>query len=282
MSAEPNQKKLPSLDGWRAICIFAVLAAHANLHDRLPACLVNGFTQPFMDGNLGVRVFFIISGFLITYLLLGEHEKNGRIDLGGFYARRALRILPVCAAYLAVVGLFQLFTAFHQPLISWLAALTFTVNFLPRGHMTGHLWSLSVEEQFYLLWPLALIWLLRRKNPRYFAMALLAPVLLAFIFSFVAEEKAYPAILRSCFNNYSSILNFDSIAIGCGAAILLKWHRPWLESRLAGGAKYALIGAGILLVWSPNCNDLLHLGQVNFFMRIETKVLLPGSRGGRG
>ena len=114
---------------------------------RLSAC-----SQFIFDGNLGVRFFFVISGFLITYLLIREQERNDTVSLKSFYTRRALRILPVYTVYLVVVAALQLTTQLHQALVTWIGDLTFTTNFLRRGIISAHLWSLSVEEQFYLIW----------------------------------------------------------------------------------------------------------------------------------
>src|ERR1035438_4213326 len=95
LTPAPVSRKLPSLDGWRAVSIGLVLLAHSSLTRGFPARF-HGVSEVFMLGGLGVRFFFVISGFLITWLLLQEHRRNGRIDLKFFYARRALRILPVC------------------------------------------------------------------------------------------------------------------------------------------------------------------------------------------
>jgi peptidoglycan/LPS O-acetylase OafA/YrhL len=103
-------------------------------------------------GSFGVRIFFVISGFLITGLLLNERERTGTISLPDFYVRRAYRILP--AAYVFMLAMI----AAHWHALSWssiFAALTYSSNYLhEKNWVLGHLWSLSVEEQFYLLWPL--------------------------------------------------------------------------------------------------------------------------------
>ena len=146
-----KNKKLPSLDGWRAVSISLLLLGHSVFTPGFPS-----FAKAFNSqgtGILGVRFFFVISGFLITWLLVGEREKTGSINLNHFYARRVLRIFPVNYVHLAVLGLL---TAFRQPASAWLANFTYTTNFFPTGFPTSHLWSLAVEEQFYLLWPFLL------------------------------------------------------------------------------------------------------------------------------
>lgn len=153
--------RIPSLDGLRGISIALVLAGHLSGTRNL----LGGGRLPDVHtlGDLGVRVFFVISGFLITGLLLDEIDRRGRISVARFYARRALRIFPAAYLYMAVVlglgaaGILRLAPddAVH--------ALTYTVNYHHmRSWYVSHLWSLGVEEQFYLGWPLVLALLGRR------------------------------------------------------------------------------------------------------------------------
>ena len=284
-------KKLPSLDGWRAVSILMVLGRHSSEMKEFPGALGNPLFIPCFDGNLGVRFFFIISGFLITHLLLREQESTGGISLTAFYARRALRILPVYYAFLAAVGLMQCFTHFHQPLITWLGSLTFTVNYLPHGHITGHLWSLCVEEQFYLIWPPVLVWLLAHKRTRHFLSVLAVPVVVSLVCQVVAVTKSYPEILQPVFYNQSSLLNFDSLAVGCGAAFLLTWHGTALAGALAGGRKYGFSTLGLALILAPEYAPLLPwpalhfatavfgnlLQALGFALLLLTSILFPGN-----
>jgi peptidoglycan/LPS O-acetylase OafA/YrhL len=113
-------------------------------------------------GHLGVRVFFVISGFLITGLLLRELEATSQIALGKFYFRRVLRIFPRLLLLPAPrFGRAGVWVGQSDPL----SAATYTVNYLPQASWyIGHAWSLSVEEQFYLLWPAVLVALGRRRG----------------------------------------------------------------------------------------------------------------------
>src|SRR5262249_46308960 len=130
---------LPSLDGLRAFSIFLVLLGHL--------VGTRGFLQLNSQigdySHLGVMVFFVLSGFLITRLMLLEYKKKGRISLKRFYARRALRLLPASYAYIACVCLLSLLGISHLRSTDIWHALTYTVNFLPqRAKLIGHLWSL--------------------------------------------------------------------------------------------------------------------------------------------
>ncbi len=147
---------LPTLDGWRAIAIALVLFTHV----RLPG---GALQQISPYGAMGVHLFFAISGFLITNRLLED-----RSGLRAFYVRRAFRILPAAFLYLAV--LFALgFVGGWIPLNAgqlWASAFFYRNYYvLPadQGWYTGHYWSLSVEEHFYLLWPALLLWLGTRR-----------------------------------------------------------------------------------------------------------------------
>ncbi len=108
-------------------------------------------------GNVGVRTFFVISGFLITTLLLGEAAKTGTVRLRGFYWRRTLRILPANYVLIAVVAALAALGLVQLPRADLLHALTYTQNYTEPQWILDHLWSLSVEEQFYLLWPSLLV-----------------------------------------------------------------------------------------------------------------------------
>jgi len=136
--------RIPSLDGLRAISISLVVVGHwAEL--RYHSDVAGAFA------NLGVRIFFVISGYLITTLLLKEHSRTATIGLQEFYVRRAYRILPAAFVFMAVVF------AMYWRELRWYhmaAAALYVANFdFAHPWFLGHLWSLSVEEQFYFLWP---------------------------------------------------------------------------------------------------------------------------------
>lgn len=146
----------PSLDGIRALAVLAVVSFHCG--------------APWAGGGyLGVDVFFVLSGYLITSLLLAEH-RTGAIHVGRFYARRALRLYPtlliVTAAYLAVAPVFWptdrrwLVAAYADSYV-----MDYAMAFRHASKPIGHTWSLGVEEKFYLLWPLLVPLLLRTRRP---------------------------------------------------------------------------------------------------------------------
>ncbi len=170
----------PDLEGLRGVAILLVLLCHV----RIPGAEA---------GFVGVDVFFVLSGFLITGLLVDEHERTGRIGLGAFYARRARRILPAAVLVLATTLLAARFVvspldlrriaddglAASLSLANMRFALDATDYFGPvDASPMLHFWSLAVEEQFYLLWPILLLTVARNEPPR-LAMAALATAVLA-------------------------------------------------------------------------------------------------------
>ncbi len=148
--------RIHSLQGVRAVCISMVLLAHVAGTRNFPGSRV---LEAY--GNPGVRIFLILSGYLITSQLIKEREKTGGISLRRFYARRAYRIFPAAYAFM-VIAIATHWWGLSRANI--LTALTYTLNYYPRGnHVLGHLWSLGVEEQFYLIWPLCLLLFFRRR-----------------------------------------------------------------------------------------------------------------------
>jgi peptidoglycan/LPS O-acetylase OafA/YrhL len=207
-----NKSRIPSLDGLRAISICFVLLGHLAGTRGFPAALWF-FTR---YAEFGVRIFFVISGFLITQLLLQEHQRTGTIRLRSFYARRAYRILPAAYAYMAVV--IVLASSMLNPR-EIAAAIFYLSNYTHPTWVLGHLWSLSVEEQFYLLWPFAMAFAFRKRGVTALAVVCVCPFIrIAFYFS----------PLRSSFDTYFPAVA-DALATGCVLAI----YRPRLE-RFAG------------------------------------------------
>lgn len=169
------QTHLPGLDGLRALAVLMVIVGHAARFPGFPAAAKALLVVNF--AHLGVNVFFVLSGFLITTLLLGERARTGRLSLRDFYARRTIRIFPAAYAYMAAVALCAWAGWVQLRPGDLLHALTYTTNYHhERGWALGHLWSLAVEEQFYLLWPLAFLLAGRRALPVALLVLAAAPV----------------------------------------------------------------------------------------------------------
>jgi peptidoglycan/LPS O-acetylase OafA/YrhL len=205
---------IPSLDGLRGIAILLVCVCH------LPATTGMSFSDHWRTvvtyGDLGVDVFFVISAFLITHLLLVEQQKQGRISLPRFYVRRILRIVPAYSLLLVVGGLLVLADLLHMDETAWVAALTFNVDLLPNPakYFVGHLWSLGVEQKFYLLWPPALL-IAGRGRAIY---VLLGCVVVAPVVRFIGWEY-----FQDQFNcNLAFFARMDTLAVGCLLAYFVR------------------------------------------------------------
>jgi peptidoglycan/LPS O-acetylase OafA/YrhL len=234
----------PSLDGLRAISVIAVILYHAGF----------GWMR---GGFLGVEVFFVVSGYLITSLLVEEQDRNGGIQLKQFWLRRARRLLPALVAMLVAVGVWValLGTAQQQSdlqrdylpgifyVANWgqiVAGAQYFGNFSPFRH----LWSLAVEEQWYALWPLAFVWLMRTNRRRVDTGRLV--LLTAAIMMALTWWLAGPQALTSDRVNLlylSTLTRSSGLLLGAGAAFL--WQ-PWRARRPASaGAGTVLSVAGL-------------------------------------
>jgi peptidoglycan/LPS O-acetylase OafA/YrhL len=226
-------ERLTGLDGLRAISILLVLAGHGAWTAGAPHWVL-----PLRDcGLAGVEIFFVISGFIITHLLLRERRRHGEIDLPAFWTRRALRIVPpllVASAAIAVAaqsGLLQWWWS------SFFGALTLTKDtpLLGGDWFFGHTWSLALEEQFYLLWPLLLVWVLdARRLIQGLCVLLLASPLLA----------VSPAWLPSL-QNLLPYLPY--LGAGCLLALLTAHAPDWLAAQARRRGVMALAIAVIML-----------------------------------
>jgi peptidoglycan/LPS O-acetylase OafA/YrhL len=231
-----RQRDIPSLDGLRAFSILLVILSHSAWYfpSWVEACLP--FRTIVGNGRHGVAVFFVISGYLITTLLMREREKTGTISLPRFYFRRIFRIFPPFYVLIAVMAILWIAGIVPEHLPSFLAAATYTWTYYPfaHGYEIAHTWSLSIEEQFYLFWPLALLlWHQASKSIR-----LALGLILVMPFLRVAVYFAFPSLRGH--ESYMLQEWTDSMMVGCLLALIKskprwqQWHRRWLNSWTAG------------------------------------------------
>jgi peptidoglycan/LPS O-acetylase OafA/YrhL len=164
--AWPPSGRIPYLDGLRAYSIGTVVLGHsARFIPWLYAPAAAPLNWIFTNGRFGVRVFFVLSGFLITTLLLNEMDSTGKISISGFYERRVARIFPAFYTYLLTVLVLGLLGYAEIHAKAMVTAATYTWNYgslwgaptAGNEELLGHLWTVSLEEQFYLFWPACLI-----------------------------------------------------------------------------------------------------------------------------
>jgi peptidoglycan/LPS O-acetylase OafA/YrhL len=232
----------PSLDGIRAFSVIAVMLYHANI-----AWLPGGF--------LGVEVFFVVSGFLITSLLIEERESTRRIDLKQFWIRRARRLLPALVVMLAATAVCVAFYAtdsapdFRRDVLPSLGYFSnwwqifavdtpyFAASSLP---VLRHLWSLAVEEQWYLIWPLLFVFVFGAKwmRPKISGALLLlcsGAIMFATALRFVQDDET-----RTNFLYLSTLTRSSGLLLG--AAVAMLW-RPWRKNSLPSWWKSSLADA---------------------------------------
>jgi peptidoglycan/LPS O-acetylase OafA/YrhL len=211
--------RIPTLDGWRGIAILLVIVAHVQVF--LLGHTFQGYAW-LNFGQHGVSIFFVLSGYLITTLLLEEDK----IDLKRFYLRRFFRLMPCAWAYLAFVGI--LASVRHVHIIgsdTW-SCLFFFRNYYPAVEtqsnlLTTHFWSLSLEEQFYLTWPPLLVFVGRKWGLRAVAGSAVGCAVFRLIY--------WNSYARPGFGMRSEV-RVDALLVGCGLAFLLKRDavRAWI------------------------------------------------------
>ena len=243
-----SRARIPTLDGWRAVAITAVMVSHGFL-------LSDATTRPLRAigyvavhlGGVGVALFFAISGYLITTLLLEERERSLRISLGGFYLRRAFRILPAAFLYLGVLALAStsgwLAESVHR---GELASAAFFYNnyWADRSWYTMHFWSLSTEEHFYLIWP-ALLASLGVRRALLIAGVLAVAIALWRPWSLAHMQLPFPALQRTD-------LRLDAFLYAGAMAILLHGRHRAKVLRVLTATWFRVLGIvvpGALWIW---------------------------------
>jgi peptidoglycan/LPS O-acetylase OafA/YrhL len=220
MGTSSSRPYFPQLDGIRAFAIVLVLVGHRALHGGFGVWSVA--VQQL--AKLGVLFFFVLSGFLITTLMCAEEGRTGRIDLRSFYARRALRIFPAMVLFVTVSCVLAALHLIDD--LGWVdvaAALLYVRNVFGHSHAFAHLWSLSIEEQFYLAWPVTMVLARGRTRAR-------LGVALAGVVAISAWRGV--AIALHLFDRNIGIyyqrtdFRFDSILAGCALALVLRDESP--------------------------------------------------------
>ena len=206
-----GQKKLPSLDGVRAVAVLLVIFHHLNV--------------PYSPDGRGVLTFFVLSGFLITWMMLNESEKTGDVSIRNFYLRRILRIFPGFYVFLVLAFAAQWLTEGGMSgttLGDYLGAFSYTSNYrfalMPHmNHACWHTWALSMEEQFYLLWPC--LFVAFQKDLRKLSHLLIAAIVLVDVYRIVLFFKFQ---VNENWLERSFDCRVDHILVGCLLAVLIK------------------------------------------------------------
>ncbi|KVA29318.1 acyltransferase family protein [Burkholderia ubonensis] len=271
--------RVQQLTGLRAVAVAMVVVGHA---EHVTPGGYTGWLAPLRllaDGRLGVLIFFVLSGFLITNVLLGELKRTGSIALAPFYVRRVLRIWPACYAYLAVVALLAVagwvdvsprqwaLAALHLWNYSVGLGLTADTALHPDGAWyLGHFWSLALEEQFYWFWPLLLLFAVRRTNTRWLAaLILIVPLVRA------GTYFAAPALrgqLRMMFHT-----GIDPILIGCYVALNRQRLEAWIGSWRGESRIVTAIVCIVLFAMPVIESELRGIWNITYGVTIEAALI---------
>jgi len=231
----------PELDGLRGISILLVYIHHLY-HPLMPG------------GFFGVDIFFVLSGFLITSLLVQEWEREGSISLKDFYIRRALRLMPALLLLILITGSYALIFLDKKRIIETCQGIWLTLSYVSNwlyafGYFSannplGITWSLAIEEQFYLTWPLLLILVLRFKLGQrcILYILVLSLAIIALYRRILVDQGAN--ILRLY---YASDIRADTLLIGCLLGLLVSWNLLPRNGRLEISIKF-LAAAGVIFL----------------------------------
>jgi peptidoglycan/LPS O-acetylase OafA/YrhL len=219
-SASKPSTYLPTLDGWRALSIMLVILCHSRIHFNVP--IFGTLLQSLSNaGEVGVELFFAISGLLICSRLLEEETRFGQISVKSFYLRRCFRILPAALFYLVVIAILAAFYIIPLTPVDWFGALFFFRNYVmvythhsPLGlhWYTTQFWSLSMEEHFYLVLPGVMV--IFKRTRRW--------VLLSFVIAVALWRFVVAHVFRNTYQiNFRTDTHADALFIPALIALLL-------------------------------------------------------------
>jgi peptidoglycan/LPS O-acetylase OafA/YrhL len=269
------ETRVPALTGLRAVAIAPVVLLHA----------FQPVTTLFQGGWIGVDVFFALSGYLITNLLLREIQQRGRVSIREFYLRRILRLWPalfVIAAIVLVVFTCSRFYDWRLQLHTVLLAVTFRMNFAKAGSWTiasglGHTWTLAVEEQFYVVWAV-IVWIAAHcRRP----LRVMVPFTLLGIGVAVTWRYVLMSHHASISALYFSPLRVDAILVGCLAAEARAagWSLGRVASRIV--QVIAAIGALTIFFFVPFTDRWLYAGPITAIDLVAALVVVSLADGPR-
>jgi len=291
-TTKPHSNVLPNLDALRFFAFLGVMLAHAfdSIRPKEPSETLREFYEAMDYGVIGVNFFFVLSGFLITRILLDDFEVAGRLRAGRFYVRRILRIWPLYFFMLLLAQVYYHVLHVTDTNTHWWYFFLFLGNYhvifegYPATSALGHLWSIAVEEQFYFVWPLLLC--ICRKRPVVLCVAVIVVSLLFRYWAVVTHHAHFQLYFNSL-----SVMN--DIAIGALLACLTQ--RLNANSVSVSTTKVA-IGFVLLLVvayvfevmplarplvpWSRLMLSLLFVGLVFHQVFVKNRVVnveaIPG------
>ena len=266
MQQPAKTERYPSLNGLRAISILLVIMSHLSLAThRHSVMAVKRFIPVLFDGSLGVNIFFVISGFLITSLMLNEEKKTGTISLKGFYTRRILRIFPAYYFLLLAYFILQLLDIIHLSKMNWLVSFTYTKSFFAMHFSyTDHFWSLSVEEFFYLFWPMVFLIGGKARKKVVWLIFFIVPIIRLYVLFHPISWIGYLSLYE----------RIDAIATGCLVVLykdkIIKLPPPYTYNRYFTMAFGASVIGLVFLRYLPLLNVIKPHFRLSAFIANES------------
>ena len=260
-------KYIKGFDTLRAISIILVLTSHLGIHQLLPD---NEFMRErlslLISGQTGVQIFFTLSGFLITYILLYELNEFKKINFFNFYMRRFLRLLPPLIVFYIVIAILMKFRLIHTTSVGFLFSFFYLYNFVPAKYYSGelaHTWSLALEEQYYFVWPFIINFFNRKKVFMFIFLILLACIISIYLYPNLAFTKGF-------FPNRWFIPAVAPVLVGSLFAVLINNRDEYYEHYFKQKNKTILIA--IILFLFPLYSPIVELSFL--FQSIGISLLL--------
>ena len=284
-------ERIKGFDGLRFFSIMFVFCSHlgvASLLPNIPYLRQNVFY--FISGGAGVNMFFAISGFLITSLLLHEKNEKGKINIKKFFIRRFLRLLPPIIPFYICIAIFMFFGLIEPAYLGLFVSMAYLYNFIPKDNRVfsaelSHTWSLGVEEQFYFTWPFILSYL--KKSSIYILVVVVIIVSFAalqilpelYIHErqlknlFFVDRWIIPAITPILIGSIIALYNHTNIdVVKNGVWLLVSLGVLFVPFYIPDGLFDSVrifhsIGASLLLLW------IFHNQSSGFVKVLDTKVI---------
>jgi peptidoglycan/LPS O-acetylase OafA/YrhL len=305
-------KHIKGFDTLRAFSIVLVLLSHAGLHKYLPE---NDFFQirvwGLISGTTGVYVFFALSGFLITRLLLKEKQNSGKIAFLKFYMRRFIRLLPPLLLFYSIIAVLMYFDQLKVDGIGFLYSFFYLYNFVPMNHYWPelvHTWTLALEEQYYLIWPFIISSFSNKKTIRIISVILILCGMATFLWSkfeftsnFKSERWFLPAVAPILIGSLFAViisktdkyqlkyhLNYKLLLIAI-LLFLFPIYSPKFMFKLS--YLFQSVGISMLLTWILynqetkltnllNNKGLSYIGKISYGIYVYQGLFLRSGPGG--
>lgn len=266
-----SARRVATLDGLRGVAVLLVVFGHAIGTFTAEEEALHRALSVVFNGGVGVTLFFVLSGYLITGILARERERTGQVSFRNFYVRRTLRILPAFYVFLTVVAVLAVAGTIEVRGSQLISAGLFVWNYSPaaEGWWLGHTWSLAIEEQFYLLWPLALAFL-RPQRACWIAVGYLVAAPAIRLFNYVL----FPGVREDVWMMFHA--RADALLLGCLLALLPSaYPKVWQRLRRVAQHRWG-VSVAVVAVLVSSALELALGGLWNLPLGLTVTTLAAG------